>query len=325
MADFLNKIVLNEQEIFYKELKVKHLKVIYKTLLGDDPNPETVFINFNNILKDITSLTQEEIYNLNFVNYFLLLLEIRAISIGNSIFAQLQDGNVKIEFNLSKIKTQLEDLILKFQNKNNKIDNSVVIYDLPSVNELLYINQQTDIDSIYSCFVKNINSNNNTISIKNIPIKHKNYIFEKLPVKITSVVIKEVLECISYFNSVNLISYMPELKNVSLIFNLNIKNLVAFLKFLFGDGLLSLYENIFALCKLSSLTPEYIENCTPGEYLLFIKKLEQLNSKESEQPLSNSNVNDILEEDLKDIDYNPYNSPDMPPVTSQANLTNFIP
>jgi hypothetical protein len=76
---------------------------------------------------------------------------------------------------------------------------------------------------------------------------------------------------------------------------------------------MSLYDNIFALTKLTKLTPEYVENCTPGEYLLFVKKLEAMNSKQitNEPVINNNDFND--EED--------FGYPEIPPVTSSTNYT----
>lgn len=324
MFDFTNRIILDNREVFYNELKVKHLKIIYKLLIADEPDPELVFLNFNKLLVSLTSLKLCEIKQLNFVDYFLLLINMRVTSAGSIIFAQLEENNTKIEFNLTKISNQLEELNKLFQNKTYNISNITVVYDLPSVNEIFQINKNNNINNFYSCFLKKIKINNKEFLFKQLSYNDKNYIFEQLPVKATSIIIKETLECIKHFNSVNLISYLVSLKNISLYFNFNIKNLIVFLKFIFGDGLMVLYENIFALCKLANFTPEYIENCTPGEYLFFVKKLSQLNSleKESQGDLTNSFQDDFADEGFNDI--NPYNSPEMPPITSQANLGSFI-
>jgi hypothetical protein len=325
MVEFINKTIINDQTIFYKELKVKHLKIIYKTLFGDDPDPETVFTNFNNILTDITNLSQENLQKLNFLDYFLLLLDIRSISIGNVIFARAQENNLKIEINISKIKDQIENLIVKFSNSIEQINDFSVLYGLPTVNDLMYINQQTEIDTFYSCFIKQINTLNTKISFENFSTFNKNYIFEQLPAKTTSSVIKKTLDVIRAFNSINLLSYLPSNHNLSLTLNFNIKNNIIFLKLLFGNELLSLYENIFALCKVGNFTPEYIENCTPGEYLLLIKKLEQLNAQSSTAQTNPLDDNDSPTPEVNNEfdDLNPYKSPDLPPITSKADLNLF--
>jgi hypothetical protein len=308
MIDFINKV----DSVFYKELKVKHLKVVYKSLLGDAPDPEIVFINFDKIITSLTTVTEKQINNFNFIEYFLLLLEFRITSIGNIVFAQLQDSSTKVEFNLNKIKQQLQKLNNKQQNIN--YNDTTVVFDYPNINELLYINKNKNFENVYICFIKQIIIKDKVIDFKNISIEEKNNIFELLPAKLSSKLIKLVVESIEQFNKVNLVSYLTSLKNVTLAFNFNIVNLIIFLKFIFGDNLLSLYENIFALCKLGNLTPEYIENCTPGEYLLLVKKLEQLSAESNKPPqqeFDNNNFNDGLQEDT-------YSYPDLPPIVSQA-------
>ena len=32
---------------------------------------------------------------------------------------------------------------------------------------------------------------------------------------------------------------------------------------------------MFTLCKYANISPEYLENCTPGEYSIFAKQLEK--------------------------------------------------
>jgi hypothetical protein len=311
MANFVNKF----DNIFYKELKVKHLKIIYKALLGDNPDPEVVFCNFNNIITSLTNLSNKDIDSLNFINYFLLLLEFRITSIGNIVFSQLSDGVTKVEFNLTKIKKQLENLNNKYQKQKITLDDFTLIYNLPTIKEILYINKLKNIEDLYICFIDQIIFKNTIIDFKLLSIEEKNAIFETLPAKLSFKLIQITTDCLKYFNTINLISYITQLKDVTLTFNFNINNLLLFLKFIFGDNLLSLYENIFALCKLGNFTPKYIENCTPGEYLLLIKKLEQINSQTNKQaPQTNiDNFNDGLE-NTDSFEY-----PDLPPIHSQAN------
>jgi hypothetical protein len=326
MSSFINKALTKNDEVFYKELKVKHLKTIYKTLIGEDPDPEVILINFNNILQKITNLPIQKIKSLDFISYLLLLLEIRKTSIGGSIFAELQNSNTKIEINIDKIKEQILEI---YNNnclppeKNNK--NLEVQYCLPTFKDLITINKQKDINSILIFFIDKLVINNVNIDFKNTSIECKNTIFDQIPAKTTSTIIKNVVTVIENFNNVNLLSYITDLKNVVLPLNLNIKNLIILLKFLFGEQLLSLYENIFALCKLGNFTPEYIENCSPGEYFLLIKKLELLNKNEtSSQPSDNfENVQDDFENELDSI--NPYKSSDLPPITSKANFSDLSP
>jgi hypothetical protein len=76
---------------------------------------------------------------------------------------------------------------------------------------------------------------------------------------------------------------------------------------------MSLYDNIMILCKLNHFTPEYIENCTPGEYLLYMKRLEEMNSKSQQ----NENSSNFAEEVINEESFNPYENDNLPPITSE--------
>ena len=87
MNGLYTKLNLLDKEIIHGELNVKDYKIILKCLLGDTLDVPALFLNLNNILLKITNLKKEELYNLNIIEYFLLLLSIRTNSIGGIIFA----------------------------------------------------------------------------------------------------------------------------------------------------------------------------------------------------------------------------------------------
>lgn len=273
-SDFISCFALSNKNIFFNELKVKHLKNIYKCLVGEDLNPETLFTNIDNILEKITSLSKTEINDLSFLDYFLLLLEIRCTSIGNLIYIQPQDNeNTKIEINIYKLIKILNDINLNVSLTRDVIDDIEIFYQLPTINNLLSL---TDSSQLYSFFIKKIILNNLDINLTEISNSDKSKILEKLPVKITTQILKKVSSIIKIFNETNLLSTTYGLENKTMLFNLDVQNLVSVLKIVFGEQLMTLYENIFMLCKAGNFTPEYIENCTPGEYILFVKKLDAL-------------------------------------------------
>jgi hypothetical protein len=283
ISEFTNFIVINNKQIKFTELKVKHLKIIYKCLIGEIPDPKIVFYNLNNILCEITSLSNREIEKLNFIDYFTILLELRRVSIGNSIFVELTETkNVKIEVDIQ----QLLNKIPKYKHilVSDKIHNLTVQYRLPSISEVDQIseNKQPYNFNFYKNFISQICINNKIFNL----YKEKNTNIEtflnRLPARVTSAVIKKTLYFLKETN-INLFTNVKGLENRQLFLNCNIINLIYILKFIFGEQLLSLYDNIFALCKIGNFSPEYIENCTPGEYILFIKRLEQLTAKQNIQ------------------------------------------
>lgn len=313
--DFVNSAVINDNIVLYKELKLKHLKTIYKALFGDSPDTNVVFQNFNNILMFLTGWSETEIKKLSLIEYFLLLLEIRCTCIGSIIFAELPDRpNVKIEINLYKFINIIKQIKLSEILKTDTIDNFNIFYKLPSLNELISFNTQTTLEEVYSFFIQKIVFKETIFEIANTDRTIIKKILDRLPAKITSQIIKKTYSIFEEFNKINLLSDILDLNDKKIHFNFNVQNLIGILKLIFGDQLLSVYENIFGLCKAGNFTPEYIENCTPGEYLLFIKKLEEISSKQNQS-------SDIPVPTETDNNINPFDSPDMPPVTGYSEFT----
>lgn len=316
-TNFVNVISINNQNIYCQELKVKHLKTIYKCLIGDDPDSKIVFYNLNLIISAITSLQIEEIEKLDFISYFLLLFEIRCMSSGNIIFAELTDNQTKVEFNIIKFIDELNSILHTNNTSHDTINDIHISYCLPTINDIFIINKQPNIEYIYNFFIKKIKLQNQEINFKNLSIENKKIILNQLPAKITSIVVDRVLKIVETINKINLLNYNKAFKDITLPLNLDLRNLIVLLKLLFGDQLMTVYDNILILCKTYNLTPEYIENCTPGEYTLFIKKLNnQYKSKETSQqrdlniPSQNNQFNEM----------NPYLSSDLPPITSEASI-----
>ena len=307
---FSIKSVLTDRIVYSSELKVKHYKTILKSIFGDELDYETAFANISNVIQQITNLTLEEINSLSFLDYFLLLFEIRSNSIGGSIIAETTDNNsTKIDINIQKLIDHLHNIDLKTVLVSDTINNVTITYKIPSIRNIIEINAN-DIESIYYACLKSITLNDKTINFENYSAKEIKHILGKLPTIYTTAIIKRVQQLIELFNNVNLIGHLKGLEDKQLIFNFNIKNLGIILKLLFGEELLSLYQNIFTLAKDANIPPQYIEECTPGEYYLYVKKLES----ESKPTLSTPNNNDNFTEEDQHVDL--FDIPEMPPITS---------
>jgi len=309
-VSFFSKIeVLNGSCIYVNELKVKDLKTICKCLLGDDPEPEMLFLN---LYKIISSLTDSDLKKLNFIDYFIILINLRCFSVGSKINLQISE-NTTSEINLIETEKILKKINLKQILSPSVFEDIEITYKLPTINDLIKINKDNSVE-FYSYFLNTLKIKDNLLTFTNS--EEASLIFNKIPPKISTSIINKIKSIIQNFNELDLLSYSPHFKDMKLYFNFNIKNLCTFIKLLFNDQLLSIYENIFALCKLGNFTPEYIENCTPGEYILFVKKLEQLNKTNTQQPSNDMNINNGEPLDSYDS-INPYESDDLPPITSE--------
>ena len=277
MSGFVSKIKIKDNILYCKELKVKQHKIILKSLLGNTPDYESAFYNISNILAELTDLNIEQINQLNVIDYFLLLFEIRNLSIGSTIAAETTGEKViKIQLNISKFCECLKYIDVNDLLQSETIDDIIIEYKLPTVQDIVNIDINSQ-ETVYKLFVKALTVKDLYIDLTSIDFKSYIKVLEYLPARVTSCFNKRSQSLISKFNDINLLSYLPGLKDKQLVFNFNIDNLGSILKLLFGEQLLTLYSNIFTLCNQGNLTPEYIENCTPGEYILFVKKIEEIN------------------------------------------------
>lgn len=309
---FSIKSVLTDRVVFFNELKVKQYKTILKSIFGDELDYEAAFTNISNVIAQITNISLNEINSLSFLDYFLLLFEIRSNSIGGSIIAETTDNNsTKIDINIQKLINHLHSIDLKAILQPDIVNNVTISYKIPSIKNIIEINAN-DIESVYYACLKSISLNSKLVSFQDYSKDEIKDILNKLPTIYTTTIIKRVQNLIETFNNVNLIGHLKGLEDKQLIFNFNIKNLGIILKLLFGEELLSLYENIFTLAKDANIPPQYIEECTPGEYYLYVKKLEAENKTTSSIP--NSNNDGFTEEGDDHVDL--FDIPEMPPITS---------
>lgn len=287
MAGFTTKINLLQDSIFIKEIKVRHFKTLLKTLLGDEPNIEDVFNNLLNVLTQTTQLSIKEIKELSVIDFLLIIINLRCISIGDSIQLEITDKtNTKLTLNLNKV---LQTLQQSFNfNFTQIIQNIKIEYKFLSIYDFLFFNDSIDELLVFKQYIKKIHfANNDCIEILKLKDKEFIDIFKALPVNYSSLIIKHITELIQKFNQINLLNYLTD-KNLSLYLNQNTFTFI--LQILFSRNLLPLYENIFALAKFANISPEYIEECTPGEYTIFVKLLERILKEQNSQQSQSSNT-----------------------------------
>lgn len=296
MTGFTTKINLLQDSIFIKELKVKHFKVLLKTLLGDEPNTEDVFNNLISILTDTTQLTLNELKNISVIDFLLIVINLRCISIGGSIQLEIIDKtNTKITLDLNKV---IQTLQQAFNiNFIQTIESIKIEYQLLSIYDFLFLNELTDELLILKSYIKKIHlTNNEYIEISKLNDKEFLEVLKAFPANYSSLIFKHFTELIQKFNQINLLKHFSD-KNLSLYLNQNTFTFI--LQILFSKNLLPLYENIFALAKFANISPEYIEECTPGEYTIFVKLLERILKEQNAQqqpsntlpPINNDNPN----------------------------------
>lgn len=279
MTGFTTKINLYNKEIFVKELKLKHFKTLLKTLINEN-NINDIYYNLVNILSDLTDLETKDIELLSVIDFLLLVLHIRCISTGSIVQLEIEgQQNKKVDLNLYKV---IETIFSSFNfNFKQKIENLEINYTTPSIKDYLFdYNNTSELTSIK----KYINSiyivNYETIDITKLDDNSFLQFFNSLPANYSAVILQHITQLVTELNNINLLEHLIK-HNLSLY--LSPDNFVFILQILFSKNLMPLYENIFALCKFTNLTPEYLENCTPGEYTIFVKLLERILKEQAVQ------------------------------------------
>lgn len=284
MSGFTTKINLYNRNLHIKELKLKHFKTLLKILISDD-NIEDTYYNLINILADLTTLTLKEIQQLSVIDFLLIVLYLRGISIGSDIQLEIQgEENKKINLNVYKVIETLNNCFKTILIQN--INNIEIVYTPPPIKEYLFTHLDTSNLLFLKNYIKTIRiSDFENININELDDKTFLQFFELLPASYSAIIFKHVSELITELNSINLLKHFSD-ENLSLY--LSPENFIFILQILFSKNLLPLYENIFALCKFTNLTPEYLENCTPGEYTIFVKLLERVLKEQTIQQNKNT-------------------------------------
>jgi hypothetical protein len=252
VSDLLTELQLSNKIVVYRELKLKHYKNLLKCLYSEPINVSNLFLNLNFILEQITNLTKEEITNLNCLEYLLLLLEIRTTSIGSSIFAIYNAENepVNIEIPLNKTIVEIQNCLNNFKPLQFIDANVELNFIVPQIKDLTikkYLWVKEDISNLPLKYLKNINQYTKKIN--------------------------KYIEQYYFFN--------PNVEKYSIKLSLKTTNFIQFIKILFNENLFSIYENIFYLSKICNMSAEYLENCTYGEFKIFVKKTEEMLQKQT--------------------------------------------
>lgn len=262
MYDFLTALKLTNKEVIYKELKLKQYKNLLKCLYADPIDASNLLLNLNNILKQLTNLTEQEILNLNLLEYLTLLIDIRVTSIGNSIFAvyNAENESVNIDIPLNNTLNEIKKCLNEFKTFTYKDSITEITFDIPTVNNFL---------------------NKEFFYIK----EDENYI-KQLPVKYLKIINKNFKKFNSYIEQYYF--FNPGIKKYSIKFSLDKINYIQLIKILFNENLISIYDNIFYLSKICNISSDYLENCTYGEFKIFVKKTEEMIQKQIKQPVNNT-------------------------------------
>ena len=273
MEKYFSKVPYFNKGVYCSEISLKEYKVILKSLLTQNLS-DTFLVNINKLLRKNTTLSLDEINNLNFVEYFIILVFIRVISMGGELKLVFTHENKKtgVTLNLNNtIKNFIPALLLK--EKKITLEDIEFTLAIPAFKKFLSFNNSLTEFYIKSATVKNYTT------------------FEQADISLlintlTPVSYKKIIdECISFNEQLTkLYFYNNFKKEFSISFVPHPDSILYYLKLVFNDDLQILYNDIHYLSKLENLSTDYLINCTPGEFKLHAKILEAAAREKDEIP-----------------------------------------
>jgi hypothetical protein len=264
MEKYISKVPFIEKDIYCYELPVRLYKVILKALLSDTFDLE-VLNNLNNVISKITNLTLDEVNNLNFVEYFILLIYIRAINVSGYLPLIMSNKDSDKKTNLSvNLYNTLESLSKLLTNKDTLFfDGGIALtVGLPNYKKII------EDTSSYTFFIKKITINDNVFTTSDDILQIVKIL---TPSALTNIrnyekEIAKILKDIFFFKT--------NVEQFCIPYDIKLDEQYFLIQLLFGDDLSVFYSDMFYLAKYANISLEYLENCTPGEFKIFAKNLE---------------------------------------------------
>jgi hypothetical protein len=325
-TDFLQK------KVFVRELTFRSYRNLLKCLIEDEPSDDVLFKNFNIVITETTDLTLEQIYNLTYIDYFLLLLYIRAYSLGDKLNLLIHD-EVRAEQTLDEnndiiqkplnVDLPLEETVQKISHEIKQIQDQTITYNnitvqlqIPSIFNIKKISSETK-QPILSFFINKIQINNRDILFSKLTPDEIEVALDKLPVNLFITLKQKVQNLISNLNNLNFfITLTNEHFNKTLSILPNWKSLFFILKLVYNNSLENIYDHIFILTKTGNFSASYLDTCSPGEVFLYMKKLEE--SYSQKQPAQNTDFLDDNNDEAFDSLFD-----DLPPVNQEMPNSDF--
>lgn len=275
------KADINSTNIHITELGTECQVQIYKvlTLVSNLQERQAAYYNLlkQNIIGDITKC--------NIIEFILILLKIRFVSIGSSITlkVELDDKQAEYELNLNDTYSQLLETNAKIKDKASHISDINIIYSLPRYNSLFDMfkvleKEELSIEDIVPFFIKSVKftKTDTAYELTGYSYDERKALCLNLPVDIYKEAreyIKEVTDAMST------VFLYKSISNKDIYLNILGKVMFNYIDFLFEGDLANLHEQIFILTSFSNLTLSDISNMCELERALYIGFIQQRNSK----------------------------------------------
>lgn len=280
---FTTKIFLPilKKEVRYHSFNNLHYFEILKFITNND---DKGLNNYFEWLIEYLILEKEEYYNLSNIEKFLILIDLRSITLGDSL-ELLGNNNVKVQFLISSIKNNIINKIIDLKLNDFYVFNNFKI-GLSVPKKLLIEN----IDEVYKEIINYIETDEENINFYSLKDNEKEELINNIPADVT-------FGIMNYFNlnkeinKINIISGNSKYGIEDVPLNFLDKTMFYFIKSILSQDLLNFYELQYNLIYKLNISYDHFMSMTPNECKIFINFYNRDKKKEEEaQNKSNSSM-----------------------------------
>lgn len=271
--DYFHKVYLSDKTLKFREINFEEYKNLQKICVESDID---LFKDY--ILKLLTQLSIDEIdvYNLNLIELFYIVLDVRKYSISDEKYFVTH-----INGKAGNIKKSVDDFISPVMEKyDNYVDDGLVYIELSDyIAEGVYIDPFAAGNMVKSFIVDGKEISNDSRDILNfLPISVKNQIDDN---------IKKIYDD---FNTIQLLSLIDENgKEVKINFEISEYFILTFLRSFLKQNLKDLYDNIYNLKRHMNVGFDEHKHLTLNEVEMYVSMFNKDIQKQNEKQNMNRN------------------------------------
>lgn len=278
-----------QRKVYFKELTIRQLKAVIKTILnGDDV---ALSICFNDVIKDNCKEDTSKLALTN-IDRFIILLNMRIISIGSSQKVQVTCDETKKQFSYTidynNITDQLESINLA-SNITREYGSVTIEYGIPLASRVYQIPEDISRYDVITKSIRRLKIGENEYNLSDLDFYSLTRIIESLPKNVSEDILLYLETQENKINQVKYIlvtnPYTEKLIEQSMSLNDNI--LMKILKLAYKEDLHTLYKSIYYMVHALHFDPSYVEELTVNEkqlhwtFYLADQKEKQKDSKQS--------------------------------------------
>lgn len=279
------KLPGKNKKIWIKEITSKLYRDLVKSLYNNDT---TEFLQHLSYIIEYVypGIIQED---LNVVDKVLILLHTRGICINPDLKLKAKCPKTEKEFECT---VRIEDLITRLEETNyTRVvvhENVQITHTVVKVKDELQfidISEERFFSTQLASSIDSIMVNKDCLLFKDLTLEERLDVVEKLPLMLAAKIYESITAVEEDLSRVKLLTVRSPFTGdyiVDLPVSTNVKVLLEFCKLIFNDDLGNLYKITFNLVNKGHFTPDYVEQITPAEQLLYWNYLVQQSQKEQE-------------------------------------------